>query len=187
MSLFYLYFIPFVFLLRPRSRATTPPLFGNGAQHRLSIFVFLSFATWPARPKPVSVTKVCNTRLWDITTIYCYALVVCVVLRLYADIQTLQFGSKLSLCFSIMSSFTCVVLGPRADMCRFMRQLVFKNTVTADLNVEERNLLSVAYKNVIGARRATWRTINETLVQESQRDSGDLFKLLTTYKQQVCT
>ncbi len=71
-------------------------------------------------------------------------------------------------------------------MCRFMRQLVFKNTVTADLNVEERNLLSVAYKNVIGARRATWRTINETLVQESQRDSGDLFRLLTTYKQQVC-
>lgn len=47
------------------------------------------------------------------------------------------------------------------DMCRFMRALVSwadKNNVP--LTVEERNLLSVAYKNVIGARRASWRTLS---------------------------
>ena len=71
------------------------------------------------------------------------------------------------------------------DMCRFMRQLVIKNTQTNDLNVEERNLLSVAYKNVIGARRATWRTLNETLIQEETRGGGEFFQLLRTYKQQV--
>ncbi|KAM3173523.1 hypothetical protein ACTXT7_012340 [Hymenolepis weldensis] len=30
----------------------------------------------------------------------------------------------------------------------------------ADLSVEERNLLSVAYKNVVGARRSSWRVIS---------------------------
>jgi len=46
------------------------------------------------------------------------------------------------------------------DMCKFMRALVKFTDKQSDLTVEERNLLSVAYKNVIGARRASWRTLN---------------------------
>jgi hypothetical protein len=47
------------------------------------------------------------------------------------------------------------------DMCKFMRELVkWTDVKKVDLTVEERNLLSVAYKNVIGARRASWRTLN---------------------------
>ena len=35
-----------------------------------------------------------------------------------------------------------------------------------ELNTEERNLLSVAYKNVVGARRSAWRVIS-SLEQKS--------------------
>lgn len=39
-----------------------------------------------------------------------------------------------------------------------------------ELTVEERNLLSVAYKNVIGARRASWRIIS---AYETKEDGND--------------
>jgi len=64
------------------------------------------------------------------------------------------------------------------DMCRVMRELVkWTDTKKVDLTVEERNLLSVAYKNVIGARRASWRTLN---VDERKDDA-----LIVEYKKQV--
>eukprot|EP00419_Tripos_fusus_P033415 CAMPEP_0172777644 /NCGR_PEP_ID=MMETSP1074-20121228/201508_1 /TAXON_ID=2916 /ORGANISM="Ceratium fusus, Strain PA161109" /LENGTH=243 /DNA_ID=CAMNT_0013614569 /DNA_START=56 /DNA_END=787 /DNA_ORIENTATION=- len=40
-----------------------------------------------------------------------------------------------------------------------------------DLTVEERNLLSVAYKNAVGSRRAAWRII--TSVEEKEKGKGN--------------
>ena len=38
---------------------------------------------------------------------------------------------------------------------------------TKKLNTEERNLLSVAYKNIVGLRRSAWRSLlNEVNVQK---------------------
>lgn len=68
------------------------------------------------------------------------------------------------------------------DMCKCMRNLVDEcSEANEELSVDERNLLSVAYKNVIGARRASWRTLNA----ESQDEKNTL--LITSYKKQVET
>ena len=40
-----------------------------------------------------------------------------------------------------------------------------------ELSVEERNLLSVAYKNAVGSRRAAWRII--TSVKEKEKSKGN--------------
>jgi len=40
-----------------------------------------------------------------------------------------------------------------------------------ELNVEERNLLSVAYKNAVGSRRAAWRII--TSVEQKEKTKGN--------------
>jgi 14-3-3 protein epsilon len=68
------------------------------------------------------------------------------------------------------------------DMCKIMRELVlFTGKSDQELTVEERNLLSVAYKNVIGSRRAAWRTLNAGV------DEGKFDDLVAAYRKQVET
>jgi len=50
-----------------------------------------------------------------------------------------------------------------------------------ELSVEERNLLSVAYKNAVGSRRAAWRIITSVEQKETSKGNSDNAKYAKEY------
>ena len=58
------------------------------------------------------------------------------------------------------------------DMVEAMKIVVYNSE--EDLNNEERNLLSVAYKNVVGARRSAWRIISSLEQKATEEDKKTL-------------
>ena len=51
----------------------------------------------------------------------------------------------------------------------------------ADLTNEERNLLSVAYKNVVGTRRSAWRVMSSI----EQKSAEEKVKLVKEYRETI--
>lgn len=54
-----------------------------------------------------------------------------------------------------------------------------------ELTVEERNLLSVAYKNAVGARRASWRIISSVETRKRAKNQDDQAQLASNYRKRV--
>ena len=52
-----------------------------------------------------------------------------------------------------------------------------------DLATEERNLLSVAYKNVVGARRASWRIVSS--IEQKELDKNNNVAHIKKYKEKI--
>lgn len=72
------------------------------------------------------------------------------------------------------------------EMVAFMEKLVVAAPADApELTVEERNLLSVAYKNVIGSRRAAWRIVSSIEQKEESRKNEDHVALVKDYRSVV--
>ena len=71
------------------------------------------------------------------------------------------------------------------EMVEYMKKVA--TTSTSDLSLEERNLLSVAYKNVVGARRASLRIIGSIEAKEQQKADGEKAGLVSAYKSKVST
>ncbi|KAL3919160.1 MAG: hypothetical protein SGPRY_005732, partial [Prymnesium sp.] len=68
------------------------------------------------------------------------------------------------------------------EMVSFMKSYV---AMEPNLGLEERNLLSVAYKNVVGARRASLRVIGSIEQKEKQKDDSSKVQDIMVYKSKV--
>lgn len=71
------------------------------------------------------------------------------------------------------------------EMVQYMDKLVLSSTPAAELTVEERNLLSVAYKNVIGSVRAAWRIVSSIEQKEESRKNEEHVSLVKEYRGKV--
>lgn len=68
------------------------------------------------------------------------------------------------------------------DMVSCMKKVISLSKV---LSVEERNLLSIAYKNIVGARRASWRIVASIEQREESRASEEQVLLINNYRQKI--
>ncbi|RKP26953.1 14-3-3 epsilon with Mlf1 peptide [Syncephalis pseudoplumigaleata] len=65
------------------------------------------------------------------------------------------------------------------EMADYMKEAIQLNK---ELTVEERNLLSLAYKNIIGTRRASWRIIASIKAKEESKGNADRVEHIKQYQ-----
>ncbi|MBN3311276.1 1433T protein, partial [Amia calva] len=66
------------------------------------------------------------------------------------------------------------------DMASAMKEVTEQG---AELSNEERNLLSVAYKNVVGARRSAWRVISS--IEQKTEEQDKKIEMVKEYRRKV--
>jgi 14-3-3 protein beta/theta/zeta len=69
------------------------------------------------------------------------------------------------------------------DMAKIMKEYVQKSEF--DEGSDQRNLLSVAYKNVVGARRSSWRVISS--IEQKAADDDNKRAIIKEYREKIET
>ena len=82
------------------------------------------------------------------------------------------------LLFRICSHYSLIV----PEMVEAMKKVA---KLDVELTVEERNSVSVGYKNVIGARRASWRILSSIEQKEEGKGHDQNVKRIKGYRQGV--
>mmetsp|Transcript_2947 Transcript_2947/g.387 ORF Transcript_2947/g.387 Transcript_2947/m.387 type:complete len:80 (+) Transcript_2947:106-345(+) len=67
-------------------------------------------------------------------------------------------------------------------MIQFIRAFISQGN---ELSVDERNILSVGYKNCVGNRRSAWRILSSIEKKEERRGNSDQQQRAVTYKAQI--
>ncbi|KAK3394141.1 14-3-3 family protein [Podospora didyma] len=68
------------------------------------------------------------------------------------------------------------------EMVTYMKEVA---KLGGELTVDERNLLSVAYKNVVGTRRASWRIISSIEQKEESKGSDKHVSTIREYRHKI--
>jgi len=68
------------------------------------------------------------------------------------------------------------------EMVSYMKEVA---NIGGELTVDERNLLSVAYKNVVGTRRASWRIISSIEQKEESKGTDKHVSTIRDYRQKI--
>lgn len=68
------------------------------------------------------------------------------------------------------------------EMVKYMKEVA---KIGGELTVDERNLLSVAYKNVVGTRRASWRIISSIEQKEESKGSDQHVGIIKEYRDKI--
>ncbi|KAL9417532.1 hypothetical protein AB3S75_040500 [Citrus x aurantiifolia] len=71
------------------------------------------------------------------------------------------------------------------EMVQYMEKVVASASTSEELTVEERNLLFVAYKNVIGARRASWCIMSSIEQKDESRGNQDHVSVIKEYRSKI--
>lgn len=71
------------------------------------------------------------------------------------------------------------------EMKEYMKEVAAMNCDGVELSVEERNLLSVAYKNAVGSRRASWRIVSSVEQKETSKGNTENSDQARNYRIQV--
>jgi len=72
------------------------------------------------------------------------------------------------------------------EMAEYMYQVSeMSKTDGEELSVEERNLLSVAYKNAVGSRRASWRIVSSVEQKETSKGNSENTQRAQLYREKI--
>ena len=63
----------------------------------------------------------------------------------------------------------------------------FAKSGNQELTLEERNILAVAFKNVVGTRRAAWRVLSSIQKKENIKGNAENVQKVKNYKQTIET
>ncbi|KAG0503761.1 hypothetical protein HPP92_003833 [Vanilla planifolia] len=71
------------------------------------------------------------------------------------------------------------------EMVEFTDKIVQSFPIGEELSIDERNLLTIAYKNVVGTRRNSWRIVSSTEQKEESLGAAERAALARDYRARI--